>query len=299
MMFSLLPVSAAAADITDAHTPKDVIYIDQYYNSGKALVKWTGKHITLNGPDLLKNNAAEAAVIEKTVLTDDMEEYRFLTVNGVTYDFSFACLFPRKSDKGEITDLWYKDKANLLGQHWFYSHTNKNIITGFGATGGTKGNVNFCYNKEHNEKSKYHKFNQLVKTVKPTCTAQGYTEYKCEYCDETEQRETAALGHAWSAWTHDDATSGADSMHTHTCMRKGCNETERSQCKFTISGTAHICKDCKYTYVDYTLTYDANGGKWSAAPSGYTMNEGNTTATIKGLAASTKVGAAPAPAQDN
>ena len=46
----------------------------------------------------------------------------------------------------------------------------------------------------------------------------------------------------------------------------------------------------------YTIVFDANGGKWSAAPSGYTMNEGNTTATIKDLASSTKVGAAPVPA---
>ena len=52
-------------------------------------------------------------------------------------------------------------------------------------------------------------------------------------------------------------------MHPHTCMREGCNETERSQCNFTPNGTAHICNDCKYTYGDYTLTYDANGGQFS------------------------------------
>lgn len=95
----------ADSEITVTYTPKDVIYIDQYYDNGSSLVKWNNTHITLNGPDLLKNNAAEAAVIEKTVLTDDMKDYRFLKVNGVTYDFSFASLVPRKSDKGEITDL--------------------------------------------------------------------------------------------------------------------------------------------------------------------------------------------------
>ena len=136
--------------------------------------------------------------------------------------------------------------------------------------------------------------------VAPTCTEQGYTDYKCRYCGKEGQRKYVPSlgGHVWK-YVHDNTTSGADSKHYQVCQREGCNETERSQCNFTISGTDHICNDCKYTYVDYTLTYDANGGKWSAAPSGYTMNEGNTTATIKGLASSTKVGAAPAPANGN
>lgn len=252
----------ADSEITVTYTPKDVIYIDQYYDNGSSLVKWNNTHITLNGPDLLKNNAAEAAAIEKTVLTDDMKDYRFLKVNGVTYDFSFASLVPRKSDKGEITDLWYKDEANLLGQHWFYSHTNKNIITGFGATEGTKGNVNFCYNKEHNEDSVYHD---------------------------------------WE-WVHVDGTEEAASKHQQVCSicgKKGQTEACDFDAVTTGTTTTYTCKDCKYTYGDYTLTYNANGGKWSAVPSGYTMNEGNTTATIKGLASSTKVGAAPAPANGN
>ena len=248
--------------ITVTYTPKDVIYIDQYYNSGKALVQWNGKHITLNGPELLENGAEEAAVIEGKDLTGNMKDYRFLTVNGVTYDFSFACLFPRKSDKGEITYLWYKDKADPLGYHWFYSHFGKTASIPFGKTEVTKGSVNFCYNTPHSEKSEYHD---------------------------------------WE-WVHVDGTEEAASKHQQVCSicgKKGQTEACDFDAVTTGTITTFTCKDCKYTYVDYTLTYDANGGKWSAAPSGYTMNEGNTTATIKGLAASTKVGAAPAPAQDN
>ena len=278
--------------ITVTYTPKDnVITIDQYYNNGTILAKW-GTNITVNGLDIVENNKLEkGAIIDNHDLTAAMEDYRFLTVDGKTYDFSYARQIPYPGESSDIklAKVWYERDTG----EWYYSHLGNTKVPL-----ANKSGVNFCYNTVHTENSKHHDF-EVVRTVLPTCTKGGYTVYKCAYCDYTEQRETAALGHAWSAWTHDDATSGADSMHTHTCMRKGCNETERSQCNFTISGTDHICNDCKYTYVDYTLTYDANGGKWSAAPSGYTMNEGNTTATIKGLASSTKVGAAPAPANGN
>ena len=252
---------AENSEITVTYTPKDVIYIDQYYDNGSSLVKWNNTHITLNGPELL-NGAAEAAVIEGEDLTDAVENYRFLPVNGVTYDFSFASLVPRKDDTWVITDLWYKDEADPLGYHWFYSHSGKTASFPFGKTELSKGSVNFCYNTPHSEKSKYHD---------------------------------------WK-WVHVDGTEEAASKHQQVCSicgKKGQTEACDFDAVTTGTTTTYTCKDCKYTYDDYTLTYNANGGKWSAALSGYTMNEGNTTATIKGLASSTKVGAAPAPANGN
>lgn len=247
---------AENSEITVTYTPKDVIYIDQYYNNGSRLVKWNNTHITLNGPDLLKNNAAEAAVIEKTVLTDDMKDYRFLTDNGVTYDFSFASLVPRKDDTWVITDLWYKDEADWLGYHWFYSHSGKTASMPFGETEGTKGAVNFCYNKEHNEGSEYHKFNQLVKTVKPTCTEQGYTVYQCAYCTETEKREyTGPLGHQWGDWVHVDGTEKENSKHQRVCQRPGCGAKDTPvMCNFeavtTGTKTTYTCIACGHSYTD-------------------------------------------------
>ena len=251
-----LRVTGGAKDsvITVTYTPKDVIYIDQYYNSNKLWVKWTGDNIKVNGPELL-NGAAEAAVIKGKDLTDDMKDYRFLTVNGVTYDFSFASLVPRKSDKGEITDLWYKDKANLLGQHWFYSHTNKNIITGFGATEGTKGNVNFCYNTVHSENSEHHDF-VATTTVAPTCTEQGYTDYKCRYCGKEGQREYVPSlgGHLWGDYKQDKNTKEKDSQHYQVCKREGCNATSTPVgCNFDLATTKtgkHTCTVCGYSYTD-------------------------------------------------
>ena len=242
---------AEDSEITVTYTPKDVIYIDQYYDNGSSLVKWNNTHITLNGPDLLKNNAAEAAVIEKTVLTDDMEDYRFLTVNGVTYDFSFASLVPRKDDTWVITDLWYKDEADPLGYHWFYSHSGKTVSIPWGKSELSKGSVNFCYNTPHTENSEHHD---------------------------------------WK-WVHVDGTEKENSQHQQVCKhcnKEGTIERCKFDLPTTETGT-HTCKDCGYSYTDEItptgtpvyvyfktvntknelvkvesgVTYNANGSSWA------------------------------------
>lgn len=236
MMFSLLPVSAAAKWYGEHNVTvkKDnVITIDQYYSNGSIIPQRSGKNFKVNGPEIVENNKLEkGAIIDNHELTAATEKYRFLTVGDTTYDFSYARQIPYPGESSDIklAKVWYERDTGK----WYYSHFDNTKVLLVNKSG-----VNFCYNKEHTENSKHHDF-EVVRTVLPTCTKGGYTVYKCAYCDYTEQRETAALGHAWSAWTHDDATSGADSMHTHTCMRKGCNETERSQCNFTISGTDHL-----------------------------------------------------------
>ena len=252
----VLRVTGGAKDsvITVTYTPKNVIYIDQYYDNGSSLVKWNNTHITLNGPKLL-NGAAEAAVIEKTVLTDDMKDYRFLTVKDVTYDFSFACLFPRQSDKGEITDLWYKDKADPLGYHWFYSRSGKTFSIPWGQSELTKGAVNFCYNTPHSQSSEYHDF--VATTVDPTCTEPGYTLYKCKYCGKEGQSEyiPSLGGHLWGDYKQDKNTKEKDSQHYQVCQREGCNATSTPEgCNFVDTpietGTKHTCAVCEYSYTD-------------------------------------------------
>ena len=252
----VLRVTGGAKDseITVTYTPKDVIYIDQYYDNGSSLVKWNNTHITLNGPELL-NGAAEAAVIEKTVLTDDMKDYRFLMVNGVTYDFSFASLVPRKDDTWVITDLWYKDEADPLGYHWFYSHSGKTVSIPWGKSELSKGAVNFCYNTPHSQSSKYHDF--VATTVDPTCTEEGYTDYKCRYCGKEGQREyiPSLGGHLWGDYKQDKNTKEKDSQHYQVCQRKGCNATSTPVgCNFVDTsietGTKHTCTVCGYSYTD-------------------------------------------------
>ena len=241
---------AEASVITVTYTPKDVIYIDQYYDNGKLWVKWTENNIKVNGPELL-NGAAEAAVIEGENLTDAVENYRFLTVDGVTYDFSFASLVPVKgSILQPITDVWYdRDEGT-----WYYSHTDrKGVLFGLGdkVPVVNRGCVNFCYNTPHTENSEHHD---------------------------------------WK-WVHVDGTEKENSQHQQVCKhcnKEGTIERCKFDLPTTETGT-HTCKDCGYFYTDEItptgtpvyvyfktvntknelvkvesgVTYNANGSSWA------------------------------------
>lgn len=241
---------AEASVITVTYTPKDVIYIDQYYDNGKLWVKWTENNIKVNGPELL-NGAAEAAVIEGENLTDAVENYRFLTVDGVTYDFSFASLVPVKSSILQpITDVWYdRDEGT-----WYYSHTDrKGVLFGLGdkVPVVNRGCVNFCYNTPHTENSEHHD---------------------------------------WK-WVHVDGTEKENSQHQQVCKhcnKEGTIERCKFDLPTTETGT-HTCKDCGYSYTDEItptgtpvyvyfktvntknelvkvesgVTYNANGSSWA------------------------------------
>ena len=97
--------------ITVTYTPKDnVITIDQYYNNGTILAKW-GTNITVNGLDIVENNKLETgAIIDNHDLTAAMEDYRFLTVDGKTYDFSYARQIPYPGESSDIklAKVWYE-----------------------------------------------------------------------------------------------------------------------------------------------------------------------------------------------
>lgn len=241
---------AEASVITVTYTPKDVIYIDQYYDNGKLWVKWTENNIKVNGPELL-NGAAEAAVIEGENLTDAVENYRFLTVDGVTYDFSFASLVPVKgSILQPITDVWYdRDEGT-----WYYSHTDrKGVLFGLGdkVPVVNRGCVNFCYNTPHTENSEHHDWKQV----------------------------------------HVDGTEKENSQHQQVCKhcnKEGTIERCKFDLPTTETGT-HTCKDCGYSYTDEItptgtpvyvyfktvntknelvkvesgVTYNANGSSWA------------------------------------
>ena len=241
---------AEASVITVTYTPKDVIYIDQYYDNGKLWVKWTENNIKVNGPELL-NGAAEAAVIEGENLTDAVENYRFLTVDGVTYDFSFASLVPVKGRTLQpITDVWYdRDEGT-----WYYSHTDrKGVLFGLGdkVPVVNRGCVNFCYNTPHTENSEHHD---------------------------------------WK-WVHVDGTEKENIQHQQVCKhcnKEGTIERCKFDLPTTETGT-HTCKDCGYSYTDEItptgtpvyvyfktvntknelvkvesgVTYNANGSSWA------------------------------------
>ena len=231
--------------ITVTYTPKDNdITIDQYYNNGTILAKW-GTNIKVNGLDIVENNKLEkGAIIDNTELTDATEKYRFLTVGGKTYDFSYARQIPYPGESSDIklAKVWYERDTG----EWYYSHLGNTKVPL-----ANKSGVNFCYNTVHTENSEHHN---------------------------------------WK-WVHDDTTSGADSKHYQVC--KHCNKKENPvNCNFapvpTVQGK-HTCTVCGYSYTDEItptetpvyvyfktvntknelvkvesgVTYNANGSSWA------------------------------------
>lgn len=274
--------------ITVTYTPKDnVITIDQYYNNGTILAKW-GTNITVNGLDIVENNKLETgAIIDNHDLTAAMEDYRFLTVDGKTYDFSYARQIPYPGESSDIklAKVWYERDTG----EWYYSHLGNTKVPL-----ANKSGVNFCYNTVHTENSEHHQFDQFVKKVPPTCTEQGYTVYQCAYCTKTEMREyTGPLNHDWK-WKHVEGMEEAASKHQQVCQRPGCGEKGTPvKCNFEAVTTGTItkrtCKDCGYNYskdsslpttpvyvyfktvntknelvkVESGVTYNANGSSWA------------------------------------
>ena len=285
--FNRLSVTGGAENsvFTVTYTPKDnVITIDQYYNNGTILAKWV-TNIKVNGLDIVENNKLEkGAIIDNTELTDATEKYRFLTVGGKTYDFSYARQIPYPGESSDIklAKVWYERDTG----EWYYAHLDNTKLPLVNKSG-----VNFCYNKEHNEDSEYHDF-VATTTVDPTCEGKGYTVYQCAYCTETEKRKyTGPLGHQWGDWVHVDGTDKAGSQHQQVCKR--CNEkgnTEKCEFKSESIGTKteYTCTKCgsKYTEsapktetvyvyfravntknelvkVESGVTYNANGSSWA------------------------------------
>ena len=274
--------------ITVTYTPKDnVITIDQYYNNGTILAKW-GTNITVNGLDIVENNKLETgAIIDNHDLTAAMEDYRFLTVDGKTYDFSYARQIPYPGESSDIklAKVWYERDTG----EWYYSHLGNTKVPL-----ANKSGVNFCYNTVHTENSEHHQFDQFVKKVPPTCTEQGYTVYQCAYCTKTELREyTGPLNHDWK-WKHVEGMEEAASKHQQVCQRSGCGEKDTPvKCNFeavtTGTITTYTCKNCGYHYskdsslpttpvyvyfktvntknelvkVESGVTYNANGSSWA------------------------------------
>ena len=247
----VLRVTGGAKDsvITVTYTPKDVIYIDQYYNNGDSLVKWNNTHITLNGPELL-NGAAEAAVIEGKDLTDNMENHRFLTVDDVTYDFSFASLVPVKGNIPKpITDVWYDRNEGT----WYYSHTDRKGVLGLGdkVPVVNRGCVNFCYNTVHTKNSEHHDWKWVHDDTTSGADSKHYQV--CKHCNKKENPVNCNFAPVPTV------------QGKHTCTVCGYSYTDEITPTETPVYVYFKTVNTKneLVKVESGVTYNANGSSWA------------------------------------
>lgn len=96
--------------------------------------------------------------------------------------------------------------------------------------------------------------------VAPTCTAQGYTTYKCSRCNDTSKANDTfkeALGHDYVGEVTTEPTYTADGVMTYTCSR--CKDSYTEAIPKKEGGLVYI--DDGTTFVAYQVYID-NGTSW-------------------------------------
>ena len=74
---------------------------------------------------------------------------------------------------------------------------------------------------ENGKENSNYSYYEKSKTVKPTCTSQGYTTYECSVCGHTKKDDCVAkLGHSFTNYvSNNDATVEKDGTKTAKCDR--------------------------------------------------------------------------------
>ena len=145
----------------------------------------------------------------------------------------------------------------VIEYHCTNAGCNEKMIKAESATGHTPGKAATCTEPQTCEKCgtvlelpKGHSYSENV--VAPTCTAMGYTEYKCDNCDDS------YIG---------DYTDKAEHDYKKTVTAPTCT---------ALGYTVYECKNCDYKYIsDYTdkinHSYIADVTEPTCTASGYTV----------------------------
>lgn len=90
------------------------------------------------------------------------------------------------------------------------------------------------------------------RTVAPTCTAWGYTHYKCHLCSDTKDEDwKAPLGHNLTDWIIKPETCTTAGKRYKACQRNGCNYEEVNE---------------DYAKEHPALGHDFEGAEWIIEP---------------------------------
>ena len=136
------------------------------------------------------------------------------------------------------------------------------------------------------------KHNYVATVVKPTCTEQGYTTYRCSDCGkEYKDDYTAALGHNWGTPTYTWSGDQGKCTATCTCKRDAShtqNETVNTTSSVTKAATCETAGSKTYTATftnalftrqTKTETIAALGHNWGTPSYSWTSDKSKVTAT--------------------
>ncbi len=137
----------------------------------------------------------------------------------------------------------------------------------------------FSCGKEDNPDSDIcvHEWGEWTEKSAATCESKGTDERACPLCEQTERRESAALGHSFDTYASDgNATCSTDGTKTAVCSRNNCTKTSTvadvgSATGVHTGGEANctnkaVCSACGNEYGDF------DGSKHTADTYTYSIN---------------------------
>ncbi len=230
---------------------------------------------------------------------------------------------PTCTDKGYTTSTctmcglnYVSNYTEPTGHDWYEGHTvtnstcesegvieyrctntgcNEKMIKAESATGHTPGKAATCTEPQTCEKCgtvlelpKGHSYSENI--VKPTCTAMGYTEYKCDNCDDSYIGDYTDKAEHDYKQTVTNPTCTEHGYTTNTCVNCGdefvSDYTEKKPHNYNaeitkptctnFGFTTFVCADCGDKYIsDYTDKTEHNYSKKVIEPTctehGYTI----------------------------
>lgn len=241
-------------------------------------------------------STSTSAIITKTEADGT---YQFYAVDGygnqsATYSVTLNIAAPiatvvRASDGNKVCVIWSDSNctATLNGD----SYVNGSWI-------GVEGNHTLVLTNDAKRSSTYtftiDHFYKEYKVVEATCTAQGYTTYKCDNCGNTYNANfTNSLGHNYIVTKVVDSTCTSEGYSVYVCTR--CGDTYNDDVvianghayaswyvvkEATCTETGIKRKDCVSCSGYETATIEATGHSYVATATNPTcMEQGYTTHT--------------------
>ena len=215
---------------------------------------------TLNYTELIENTTDPHLMFSTRVVKLDLAGENSQTVNITAegdlpnkFTIEFICYSQVQCKWGE----WDGNKIslNIIGKS---TGNNQVIINLYDLESYNLGKKEILYNSVIDVTVQCsHKYEKQI--VNPTCTEQGYTEYKCSICGEVYNDDyTYPTGHEYTSKVTREPTCLLDGIKEYNCTRCGNTYTE------TIEATGHnyedgTCTECGEIDNGEILEYDDEG----------------------------------------
>lgn len=234
-------------------------------------------------------------IIKEPTCTDKGYTTSTCTMCGLNYVSNYTEPTGHDWDEGHTVTNSTCESEGVIEYRCTNTGCNEKMIKAESATGHTPGKAATCTEPQTCEKCgtvlelpKGHSYSENI--VKPTCTAMGYTEYKCDNCDDSYIGDYTDKAEHDYKQTVTNPTCTEHGYTTNTCVNCGdefvSDYTEKKPHNYNaeitkptctnFGFTTFVCADCGDKYIsDYTDKTEHNYSKKVIEPTctehGYTI----------------------------